>query len=52
MISVRWNGRDLLNTFRAMMGWDLSKGGFRIEGTLLKADHAMLFDLNAAAELN
>jgi hypothetical protein len=23
-----------------------------IEGTLLKADHAMLFDLNAAAELN
>ena len=52
VISVRWNGRDLLNTIQAMMGWDLSKGGFRIEGTLLKADHAMLFDLNAAAELN
>ena len=52
VISVRWNGRDLLNTIQAMMGWDLSKGGFRIEGTLLKADHAMLFDLNAATELN
>ena len=52
VISVRWNGRDLLNTIQAMMGWNLSKGGFRIEGTLLKADHAMLFDLNAAAELN
>ena len=34
------------------MGWNLSKGGFRIEGKLLKTDHAMLFDLNAAAELN
>ena len=31
VISVRWNGRDLLNTIQAMMGWDLSKGGFRIE---------------------
>lgn len=52
VISVRWNGRDLLNTIQAMMGWNLSKGGFRIEGKLLKTDHAMLFDLNAAAELN
>lgn len=50
--SVRWNGRDLLNTIQAMMGWNLSKGGFRVDGTLLKEDHAMLFDLNTATELN
>ena len=52
VISVRWNGRDLLNTIQAMMGWNLSKGGFRAAGTLLKEEHAMLFDLNVAAELN
>lgn len=52
VISVRWNGRDLLNTIQAMMGWNLSKGGFRAEGIHLKEEHAMLFDLNVAAELN
>lgn len=51
VISVRWNGRDLLNTIQSLMGWDLSKGGFRIDGILLKEDHAMLFDLNTATEL-
>lgn len=51
VISVRWNGRDLLNTIQSMMGWDLSKGGFRIDGILLKEEHAMLFDLNSATEL-
>lgn len=52
VISVRWNARDLLNTLQSLMGWDLSKGGFRIDGILLKEDHAMLFDLNTATELN
>lgn len=52
VISVRWNGRDLLNTIQSLMGWNLSKGGFRIDGILLKEEHAMLFDLNTATELN
>ncbi|MCD7885001.1 MAG: hypothetical protein LUI87_15075 [Lachnospiraceae bacterium] len=51
VISVRWNGRDLLNTIQSMMSWDLSKCGYRTEGTLLKEEGAMLFNLAAATEL-
>lgn len=50
-LSVRWNGRDLLNTIQTMMDWDLSKCGYRIDGVLLKQEHAMLFDLSRANEL-
>ena len=52
VISVRWNGRDLLNTIQGMMGWDLGKKAFRVDGTLIKDEHAMIFDLKAAVELN
>ena len=52
VISVRWNGRDLLNTIQSMMEWDLDKGGFRIDGLLLKEEQAMLFDLTSATALN
>lgn len=51
VLSVRWNGRDLLNTIQNMMGWNLSKSGFRIDGVLLKEEQAMLFDLASAVEL-
>ncbi len=51
VISVRWNGRDLLNTIQAMMSWDLSKSGYKTEGILLKEENAMLFNLAAATEL-
>ena len=51
ILSVRWNGRDLLNTIQNLTGWDLSNGGYRINGELLKEDHAMLFDFNTAVEL-
>lgn len=51
VISVRWNGRDLLNTLQEMMGWDLTKEGYRIDGILLKDEHAMLFDLREATVL-
>lgn len=44
-LSVRWNGKDLLNTITSMTGWDLSKGGYRSEGTLIPAEKAILFDL-------
>ena len=48
VLSVRWNNRDLLNTFKALTGWDLEKQSYRIEGQLLKEEGAMLFDLTKA----
>ena len=50
--SVRWNSKDLLNRISQIMGWDLKQMGYRIEGRLLPADHAILFDLTKAQELN
>ena len=50
-LSVRWNGRDLLNTIQDLMNWDLSQCGYRIDGVLLKEEQAMLFDLTHASEL-
>lgn len=46
ILSVRWNSRDLLNTLSQLMGWDLSKTGYRIPGTFYQADDLVLFDLN------
>ena len=52
VLSVRWNNKDLLNNIKAMTGWDYSKESYRIEGTLLPEESAMLFDLNQAELLN
>ena len=52
VISVRWNGKDLLNTFQDLMGWDLKQQAYRIEGTHLKAERAILFDHNQATPLS
>lgn len=53
VISVRWNGRDLLNTIQEIAGWDLKQStGYRIEGQLLKEERAMLFDLKEAKSLS
>lgn len=52
VISVRWNGKVLLNTIQDMMGWKLDKnGGFRVDGMHRKDKDAMLFDLNTATKL-
>lgn len=51
VISVRWNGRDLLNTFQDIMGWNLKNEAYRVEGVHLKTESAILFDLNRATEL-
>ncbi len=45
VISVRWNGKDLLNTIEAMMGWNLKETPYKADGILLKEEHAMIFDL-------
>lgn len=46
VLSVRWNVKDLLNTLQEITGWDLSSDGYRVDGTLIKEEGAMLFDLN------
>lgn len=51
LVSVRWNGKDLLNTLQEMMNWNLEYQSYRIEGVLLKEENAMLFDLNSAKEI-
>jgi len=51
-LSVRWNGRDLLNTITAITGWNLTKEGYKIEGQLILEEKAMLFDLNQAEPLD
>ena len=51
-LSVRWNGRDLLNTIREMMGWDLSSESYKVLGTHLIEESAMLFELDGAEEIN
>lgn len=50
--SVRWNGRDLLNTITAITGWDLDKNGYKAEGCMIPEEKAMLFDLNNAVLLD
>ena len=51
VISVRWNGRDLLNTSQGMMEWDLTADAYKVDGILLKEENAMLFDLKNATKL-
>jgi hypothetical protein len=51
ILSVRWNSRDLLNTLENLTGWDLSQQSFKVFGTLLKSENAMVFDLTHAQEL-
>ena len=51
ILSVRWNAKDLLNTIQEMMDWDLSMDSFRISGSLLEEEEAMLFDLTTAKRL-
>ncbi len=51
-VSVRWNGKDLLNTLQYMMGWDLKKESYKTDGTLLRDENAMVFDLSKASLMN
>lgn len=51
VISVRWNGRDLLNTIQEITEWDLSIESYKIEGQFLREENAMLFNLTEALPL-
>ncbi len=48
ILSIRWNMKDLLNTLQDITGWNLSNDSYRIDGTLIKEEEAMLFDLTTA----
>lgn len=52
VISVRWNGKDLINTIVELTGWDLKKCGFRVDGTLVREENVMLFNLNEAIPMS
>ena len=43
---------DLLNTLKDISGWDYSKEGYKVAGTLIPEENAMLFDLRNAEVLN
>lgn len=51
-VSVRWNGKDFLNTLSEMMGWDLNWDSYRIDGVLLPEERAILFDFNQARKMD
>ena len=51
VLSIRWNGRDLLNTIEDMTGWNLAKESYRVDGKLLPEEQAMLFDMSEATLL-
>jgi hypothetical protein len=51
VLSVRWNSRDLINKVSEIGGWDLSQSSYKINGTLLFEEGAMLFDLKTATLL-
>lgn len=51
-VSVRLSGKDLLNTISEMMYWDLNNSSYRIDGKLLSAERAVVFDLNQAKNLD
>lgn len=51
VLSVRWNAKDLLNTLKDIAGWDYTKEGYKVTGTLVPEEQAMLFDLNNAETL-
>lgn len=52
IISVRWNGKDLLNTISEMTGWNLEHDSYRVDGVLIKEENVMLFDFKKATLLS
>lgn len=52
VLSVRWNAKDLLNTIEKITGWKLETESYRINGTQIPEENAMLFDLSKAISLS
>lgn len=50
-LSVRWNSKDLIKTLELLMNWDVSRNGYRVDGTYYPEENAILFDLSSAVAL-
>jgi len=50
--SVRWNNKELIKTLKTMMGWDLSKKAYKVDGEYIPNEQALIFDLNNAETIN
>ncbi|WP_413476291.1 hypothetical protein [Latilactobacillus fuchuensis] len=52
VITARWNYSDFNNSLSQMMEWDTDENTYKVHGTYLENEKAMLFDLNKAQILN
>ena len=50
-LSVRWNARDLLITIERLMDWNFKETSYRVDGSLLQDERAIVFDLARATTL-
>ena len=48
VVSVRWNNKDFLNTIKSLTGWTLGEQGYRVNGTFMRDDRALVFPLMEA----
>ena len=48
---VRWNNKNLLMTIENIMGCDLSKYAYHVDGQYISEEKAILFDLNNATKV-
>ena len=48
---VRWNNKNLIMSIENIMGCDLSKYAYRVDGQYISEEKAILFDLNNAAKV-
>ena len=48
IMPVRWNTKGLLSELQSITGWDLSKDAYRIDGSVILEENAVLFDLSKA----
>lgn len=51
IISVRWNYKDLIQTFEELMGWDVNVHTYKVEGFFSIEDNLLLFDLKKVTEV-
>ena len=48
IMPIRWNTKGLMTELQSITGWDLSKDAYRIDGSVIREEDAVLFDLSKA----
>lgn len=51
IISVRWNYKDLIQTFEELMNWNVAEHTYKVEGSFSIDDNLILFDLRKFQEI-